>query len=149
MQKIDQGDLIWGMPHLFVKAFMDITIKKAYEKGQIIFREGDEASFFYTLIQGSVKLSIGETGQQVYIVNQAGEVFGWSSLTGRDRYSASAKCLEPTNLLLIEKEKLESLLNDNPANGMIFYKNLSQTLGDRLLKSYKIISKAERFEEQL
>lgn len=149
MQKIDQGDLIWGMPHLFVKAFMDITIKKSYEKGQIIFREGEEAAFFYTLIQGSVKLSIGETGDEVYIVNQAGEVFGWSCLMDRDLYSASAECLEPTNLLLIEKEKLESLLNNNPVNGMIFYKNLSQTLGDRLLKSYKIISKAKRLEEQL
>jgi CRP-like cAMP-binding protein len=149
MQTIDQGDLIWGMPHLFVRAFMDITTKKSYEKGQIIFREGEEAAFFYTLIQGSVKLSIGETGQEVYIVNQSGEVFGWSSLMERDQYSASAECLEPTNLLLIEKEKLESLLNDNPANGMIFYKNLAQTLGDRLLKSYHIISKAKRLAEQL
>lgn len=149
MQKIDQGDLIWGMPHLFVKAFMDITTKKSYEKGQIIFSEGEEAAFFYTLIQGSVKLSIGETGREVYIVNQTGEVFGWSSLMERGLYTTSAECLEPTSLLLIEKEKLESLLNDNPANGMIFYKNLSQTLGDRLLKSYKIISRAKRLEEQL
>ena len=148
MQIIDQGDLIWGLPHLFVKTFMDITTKKSYEKGQIVFHEGDDASFFYTLIQGSVKLSIGETGEEVYIVDQAGEVFGWSSLMDRSHYSASAECLEPTYLLLIEKEKLEGILKRDPANGMIFYKNLSQTLGNRLLKSYKIISKAKKLETQ-
>jgi CRP-like cAMP-binding protein len=148
MPKIDQGDLIWGLPHLFVKTFMDITTKKSYEKGQIVFHEGEKAAFFYTLIQGSVKLSIGETGQEVYIVDQAGEVFGWSSLMDRSHYSASAECQEPTNLLLIEKEKLERILNSDPANGMIFYKNLSQTLGNRLLRSYKIISEAKRIEEQ-
>jgi CRP/FNR family transcriptional regulator, cyclic AMP receptor protein len=148
MQKIDQGDLILGLPHLFVKTFRDITIKKSYDKGQIVFFEGDKASFFYTLIQGSVKLSIGETGQEVYIVDQAGEVFGWSSLMDRSRYSASAECLEPTNLLLIEKEKLERILNNDPANGMIFYKNLAQTLGNRLLRSYKVISEAKRLEAQ-
>ena len=148
MKIIDQGDLIWGMPHLFVKAFRDITVKKSCEKGQTIFHEGDKASFLYTLIRGRVKLSIGETGQEVYIVDQAGEVFGWSSLMDRDLYSASAQCLAPTDLLLIEKEKLEKLLNDNPVNGMIFYKNLSQTLGNRLLKSYKVISEAKRLEAQ-
>ena len=148
MPKIDQRDLIWGLPHLFVKTFRDITIQKTYEMGQIVFHEGEKASFFYTLIQGSVKLSIGETGQEGYIVDQAGEVFGWSSLMDRRHYSASAQCLEPTKLLLIEKEKLERLLNSDPANGMVFYKNLSQTLGNRLLKSYKIISEARRLERQ-
>jgi len=148
MPKIDQGDLILGLPHLFVKTFMDITIRKSYDKGQIVFLEGDSASFFYTLIQGSVKLSIGETGEEVYIVEQAGEVFGWSSLMDRSHYSASAECLEPTDLLLIEKEKLERILKRDPANGMIFYKNLAQTLGNRLLRSYKIISDAKRLEEQ-
>ena len=147
MPKIDQGDLIWGLPHLFVKTFMAITIKKSYEKGQSVFREGEKAAMFYTLIQGSVKLSIGETGQEVYIVDQAGEVFGWSSLMDRSYYSASAVCLEPTYLLLVEKEKLERILKSDPANGMIFYKNLSQTLGNRLLKSYKIISEAKRLKE--
>jgi CRP/FNR family transcriptional regulator, cyclic AMP receptor protein len=148
MPKIDQGDLILGLPHLFVKKFMDITVKKSYETGQSVFLEGDNASYFYTLIQGSVKLSIGETGEEVYIVEQAGEVFGWSSLMDRSHYSASAECVEPTNLLLVEKEKLERLLNNDPVNGLIFYKNLSQTLGNRLLKSYKIISEAKRLEEQ-
>ena len=148
MPKIDQGDLILGLPHLFVKSFMDITNRKSYEKGQFVFFEGDNASFFFTLIQGRVKLSIGETGEEVYIVEQAGEVFGWSSLMDRSQYSASAECLEPTNLLLIEKDKLERLLSSDPANGMIFYKNLSQTLGNRLLKSYKIIREAKRLEEQ-
>jgi CRP-like cAMP-binding protein len=148
MPKIDQADLIWGLPHLFVNTFRAITINKFYEKGQIVFREGDKAAMFYTLIQGSVKLSIGETGQEVYIVDQAGEVFGWSSLMDRSQYSASAKCLEPTNLLLIEKEKLERIFKNNPANGMVFYKNLSQTIGNRLLKSYKIISEAKRLEAQ-
>jgi CRP/FNR family transcriptional regulator, cyclic AMP receptor protein len=148
MPKIDQADLIWGLPHLFVNTFRAITINKYYEKGQIIFREGDKAAMLYTLIQGSVQLSIGETGQEVYIVDQAGEVFGWSSLMDRSHYSASAQCLEPTNLLLVEKEKLERILKSDPANGMVFYKNLSQTLGNRLLKSYKIISEAKRLEAQ-
>ena len=148
MPKIDQGNLIWGLPHLFIKTFRDITIKRTYEKGQKVFNEGDKAAFFYTLIQGRVKLSLGETGQEVYIVDQAGEVFGWSSLMDRSHYSASAECLEPTDLLLIEKEKLERILTSDPANGMLFYKNLSQTLGNRLLNSYKIISEAKRLEEQ-
>jgi CRP-like cAMP-binding protein len=147
MNMLNQGDLLWGMPHLFVKEFMKITTKKNYEKGSFIFREGDKADYFYTLIKGGVKLGIGETGQEVYIVDQAGEFFGWSSLMDREVYSASAECLEPTELMLIKKEALEILLKKDPTNGVIFFKNLSQTLGNRLLKSYDIISKAAQLQD--
>ena len=149
MNKLDQGDLLWGMPHLFVKEFMKITRIKKYEKGDFVFREGDKAEYFYTLIQGSVTLGIGETGQEVYIVDQVGEFFGWSSLMDRDFYSASAQCLEPTELMLIRNQQLEILLKKDPMSGAIFFRNLSQTLGNRLLRSYDIISKASRLKKYI
>ncbi len=148
MQVIDQGHLLWGMSQLFIKEYMDTTTTTSHAKGEILFHEGDPARHFYTLIEGSIKLGIGETGQEVYIVNQPGEVFGWSSLMNRDVYTASAECLEPTKLLKIDKEKLEELLEKEPANGITFFKNLAQTLGNRLLRSYHIISEAAQLQKK-
>ena len=74
----------------------------------------------------------------VYDVGQNGEAFGWSSLIGRDVYSASAECVEPTKLLVADRTRLNQVLEDDPANGIIFMKHLAATLGNRLIESYKL-----------
>ena len=134
---IRQSDLLLGTSMDFVKKFMDICHMVSHEKGDILFHENDEARHFYILLNGRVKLSVGGGSQVVYDVGQNGEAFGWSSLIGRDVYSASAECLEPTKLLVADRDKLNKILNEDPANGMIFMKHLAATLGNRLMESYK------------
>ncbi len=114
--------------------------KETYKTGHTLFHEGDPAGYFFVLFQGSVKITIGETGHTVYSVDQPAEVFGWSSLVGRDQYSASAECREKTTLLRIDVEKLDKVLENNPATGMIFFKRLAGVLGNRLLQTYKLMS---------
>jgi CRP-like cAMP-binding protein len=112
----------------------------------LLFREGDPAHAFYILLKGCVKLSLGETGQIVYVVSNAGEAFGWSSLIGRKIFSASAECMAPTKLLKFGKQRLQKILEKDPANSLILYKRLAEILGNRLLQSYAIISSASRAE---
>ncbi len=134
---IDQGDLLWGMSMIFVKKFMDIAKTVTYEEGDYIFREGDDANHFHTLIEGRVDLNVGEAGDRVYVVKRAGETFGWSSLVDRKSYSASARCMGPTVLLRIDRKEFDALMQDDPVNGMLFYKNLAGMLGNRLIHRYQ------------
>jgi len=137
--KIDQGDLLWGMSMIFVKEFMEYTIQESFEKGELVFREGDKADYFYTLIEGHVQLTIGDVEKEVYTVSRAGEAFGWSSLLDRNYYSASAKCMQATVLLKLERGSLNKLLEKNPENGFLFYKKLSGMLGSRLIQCYRLV----------
>ena len=137
---LKQSDIFWGTDKEFMKQIMDISIRESHKQGDFLFREGDQADSFYTLIKGRIRLSIGETGQTVYAVSHAGEAFGWSSLIGRDVYTASAECIESTTLMKIENEKLLKILKDDPSNGLILFKQLAGTLGNRLLQMYDIIS---------
>jgi len=91
------------------------------------------------LLNGRVKLGVGESEEMVYDVRQNGEAFGWSSLIGRSDYSASAECIEPSKLLKTDRKKLQEILEADPANGIIFFKQLAATLGNRLIESYKKI----------
>ena len=137
---IKQSDLLLGTSMDFVKQFMDHSEMVSRDKGDVLFRENDPARFFYTLLSGRVKLSISQGGHTVHDTKQNGEAFGWSSLIGRDVYSASAECIEPTKLLITDSKKLTQLLEKDPANGLIFFKHLAATLGNRLLESYTMIS---------
>jgi len=137
---IKQSELFMGTSMDFVKKFMDISQMASHPKGEILFREYDPAGYFFILLSGRVKLSIGDTGQMVYEASRVGEAFGWSSLIGGNEYSASAECMEPTKLLKTDNQKFRRVLDQDPDNGIIFFKQLAATLGNRLLESYKIIS---------
>lgn len=144
-----QGDIFWGMNKEFVGEIMKAALTESYSKGDILFRTGDPADHFFILTKGQIKLSIGENGYSVYIVSKAGEAFGWSSLIGRDAYSATAECLSPTKLLKMGGDELQKILEKDADNGMIFYKRLSGILGNRLLQSYKMISSATRADTSM
>jgi CRP-like cAMP-binding protein len=139
-----QADLLRGMGKEFLKQFMDNTVKETHRKGYFLFREGNRATHFYILLKGRVKLTIGDTGHTVYTIDHPGEAFGWSSLLGREVYSASAECRESTKLLRIDVKKLQGILEKDPANGLIFFKHLSAALGNRLLQTYRMVSTASQ-----
>ena len=136
---IDQADLFEGMERLFIRGFMALTAREEYRKGDFIFHAGDKAEFFYTLIEGCVRLSIGVDEIEVYTVDHSGEAFGFSSILDRNYYFASASCLEPTQLLKIEGKSLNQFLQDHPKNSSIFYKRIANRLAQRLVECYKII----------
>jgi len=139
---LKQKDIFWAMDKDFVKSIMDIAESDSYKEGDVLFREGDQADNFYILLKGRVKLILGQTGQVVHVVSNAGEAFGWSSLIGRDTYSASAECVLPAKLLKFERQKLQKAVAKDPANGIVFFKRIAEILGNRLLQSYAMLSSA-------
>jgi CRP-like cAMP-binding protein len=143
---LKQKDIFWAMSKDFVKEIMESSVTESHKEGEWLFREGDPANTFYILLKGRVKLSMGDTGHAVYIVSNAGEAFGWSSLINRERFSASAECTAPTKLLKFDKEKLHKILEKDPGNSLILFKRLAELLGNRLLQSYTIISSASQAE---
>jgi CRP-like cAMP-binding protein len=137
---IKQSELFTGTSMDFVKKFMDISEMSSHNEGEILFRENDPAKFFFILLNGCVKLSVGKSEQVVYNAQCNGEAFGWSSLIGGDVYSASAECIETTKLLKTSSDKLARVLEADPDNGIIFFKQLAATLGNRLLETYKLVT---------
>ena len=135
-----QKELFRGMSKDFIKEVMSTSIKESHDKGSLIFREGERAGHLYILLEGQINIRIGDGWQMVSTVYHKGEVFGWSGIVGRQVYTATAECKEPTKLLKISVEKLQRILEKDQANGFVFYKRLAGILGDRLEHSYRMIS---------
>jgi CRP-like cAMP-binding protein len=83
----------------------------------------------------------------VHTVSRPGEAFGWSSLVGRDIYSASAECVQPTKLLKIDREDFQEILEKDPINGLSFFRRLAGALGERLIISYGSLGLAQTSDE--
>jgi CRP-like cAMP-binding protein len=135
-----QIDILSGLDKEFIKRMMDIGTRSSLQAETFLFRQGDSAEHFYILTKGHIKLSSGEGGHTVHTINHGGEAFGWSSLTGSETYTASAQCIEPVTLTMYHRDKLQPLLADDPVNAFKFFKNLAATLGNRLVRSYDMLS---------
>ena len=134
---IQQADLLRGMDKDFIREFLAIAMKESYNVGDFLFQRGEKARYFFILVRGHVRLSVGYSGHVVHSVDHPGEAFGWSSLVGRSYYSASAECVDPTKVLRIENEKIQKVLEKHPASGLIFFRRLAKILGDRLVQGYE------------
>lgn len=137
---IEQADFFYGTSMTFANAVMKIAEKESYKAGETIFTEGDPAEVLYVLIEGRVRIMIGELGHIVYIVSKGGEAFGWSTLVGRQSYSATAECLESTTLISFDRQRFQKILDNDPVSGQKLYKGLTKTLANRLLETYKMIA---------
>ena len=133
------GDFIMGMGKEFALQAMEISEKLSLAEGDTLFKEGESADYFYVLIKGRVELSLGTAGPVVYTAKHPGEVIGWSSLVGRNSFSASARCLEPVKLVKFDRENFFAILQKNASNEALLYKRLAQMLGNRLLELYPTI----------
>lgn len=137
---LKQGDLFWGMNKDFVKEAMVNSTKENLEEGQTVFKEGDPADFFYILIKGRIKLTLGQKSREVYVAYQPGEIIGWSSLIGRETLSATAHCLEATTLSKVDRSKFLDILGRYPTEGATLFQRVASMLGDRLVHLYPSIA---------
>jgi CRP-like cAMP-binding protein len=137
---VQQANFFFGTSMTLANENMKTAVREFHPTGTVIFKEGAAANHFYVLLEGRVRISIGESGHVVYIVSRGGEAFGWSSLVGRERYTASTESIEPTTLMSFERERFQQVLAKDPVNGMVLYKGLANMLAGRLLETYRMIS---------
>lgn len=136
---VKQSDLLWGLDNQFIKNFIDSAMKKTHPKGYKLFNAGDPADFFFILVKGSIQLSMGDQDRTTYLVEHAGEAFGWSGLVGMPTYSAAAECLEESMVMIFAKEFVKDVTDSDPVNGMRFFRRLARMLGNRLIHSYQFV----------
>jgi hypothetical protein len=54
--------------------------------------------------------------------------------------------MTPVRLLRFDRDKVLKIVEEDPANGLVFFKRLAGILGNRLLHSYKVIFTALQTE---
>jgi CRP-like cAMP-binding protein len=138
--RLKQADIFWGLNPNLLEAIMAVGTRHAFATGTFVYRRDDPADFLYILMQGEVRLRLGDEGSEVFTIATLGEVFGWSSLIGRDRHTLSALCSQPVTVLKFERRRLTALVEKDSDSGIIFYRQLSRALGNRLLQIYDTVA---------
>jgi CRP-like cAMP-binding protein len=95
----------------------EVARLKSYERGALIFAEGDPSDAFMVITSGRVKVfKSTPAGKEVILeIFGAGDPLGAVSVYESAPYFASAVALEPTQILRIEQPVFFRLLEQDPA----------------------------------
>ncbi|MEL7399007.1 MAG: cyclic nucleotide-binding domain-containing protein [Pseudomonadota bacterium] len=110
----------------------------SYREGEVIFKEGDCASYIYIVEQGRVKLVFDEHG--VYLTKaelEPGMCFGETSVIGIQPHSATTIAMEDCELLILSGETLGELFETDKALFSILILNIARESCRRLYKTNK------------
>jgi len=134
---ITEMDLFTGLDLNFMGEIADkCCIEENFTKDTVLFKEGDEATSLYILVNGSVDLKIKDE-TTVYSLSEPSDIFGWSSMVENSQYTATAVCREEIKVIKIDTHRLNRLFNENPIFGLTVYRRLCGVFNKRLSSIYK------------
>ena len=133
-----------GLSQAQIKKLLALAQQSSYRAGEKVVVEGEPAKSFHILVQGavSIKMRMEEHGEMVLsILKRAGEIFGWSALVEGGRSTATAECLEESEVLSFAKKDLENLFARDPVLGYCFMKRLAGLVSRRLENTRSLLVK--------
>lgn len=108
--------LFTGLPQSDLEKIAAISAVKSLEKGDYLFHEGCAAHGFYVVQRGAVNVHrVNAAGkEQIIHIFRTGESFAEVALASERGYPADARAIEPTQVLLVQKAGILTLLQRQP-----------------------------------
>jgi CRP-like cAMP-binding protein len=104
-----------------------------FERNHVIFREGDECSEFYLIVNGLVGLEIVAPGHVFRVQTLfSGDELGWSALLMGSGKQFQARALERVDALAFEGADLLAACRADPAFGFALMQRLLAVVAERL-----------------
>lgn len=120
----------------FLEKIYKISRVRKYEKGRIIFMEGEPGEAFFYIKSGLVKVSkLSRDGREhiLHVLNE-GHVFAEVTLFSNTEYPATAEVLEDAEIGIIKNEDLEKVIKENPDLSLQMIKYLNKRLVEAHMK---------------
>lgn len=121
-----------------------IVAERNLTAGEEIFMTGDEATSFFMISMGSIKIySNSSKGDAMGIANLgSGAHFGELPFFDQGKRSATAEAIEPCRMLEIQYVDLARVIDENPSMGNKIYKSCSRFLASRLRNTLEDLNQA-------
>ena len=117
------------------------TAPKTFKKGRMLFQQGEQATAFYVLLEGWVKVfrDLPTGDEAVFGVFTGGETFAEAAMFLGERYPASAEVVSDARLLPIHSSPIRERLLANPEICMSMLASMSVHL-------HRIVSQVEQLQ---
>ena len=119
-----------GIPEDQMAAIKKIAITKRFNKGEVIFSEGDAGNGFFVIAQGRVKIfKVSAEGKEhILHIYGYGQPFGEVPVFAGQKFPANAQALEKTIAIFLPRSDIVDLVAANPSLALNMLAVMSQKL---------------------
>ncbi len=113
---VRSSPLFGAMPAEAVYSLVGSQSVRVYEKGTVLFQQGEPADYFFLVMDGWVKVSriTPDGAEAVVSVFRRGETFAEAAIFLGGRYPVSAEVVVTSRLLRIDGTMLRQRIRENP-----------------------------------
>lgn len=122
-----------------------------FHKNDVIFQQDTSAEYFYILSKGEVFIRYKPYDGPPLVVTRIypGDIFGWSAVLQRQKYTSAATAEEDCQVYQISGCDLLALCAQSPDSGAIILQRLATIISVRLQGTHKDILEGFRSEMNL
>lgn len=116
IEQLKKPLLFSGLNNADLSELASITVRRAFRKGETLFSEGEEATGFYLLVSGGIKLCrMSPDGREkvLHFVKPL-ETFAEAAFFGDGKYPAEARAMESGEVLYLPRQGFMDLMSHNP-----------------------------------
>ncbi|MBC8459140.1 MAG: Crp/Fnr family transcriptional regulator [Deltaproteobacteria bacterium] len=127
---ISATPLFRGLPEKQLKEIEQIAVDRDFNKGEVIFLEGDDGNGFFLIAEGLIKIfKVSSEGkEQILHILGPGEPFGEVPVFSGQQFPASAETIIESHLLFFPRTAFVNLISANPSLAMNMLAVLSRRL---------------------
>lgn len=127
---ISATPLFRGLPEKQLKEIEQIAVDRDFNKGEVIFLEGDDGNGFFLIAEGLIKIfKVSSEGkEQILHILGPGEPFGEVPVFSGQQFPASAETIIESHLLFFPRTAFVNLISANPSLAMNMLAVLSMRL---------------------
>ncbi len=135
-QLLSQAEFFEGLSDAQLASVADLCEEISCRQGEVLFQEGHKAERLHVLAEGEIHISIQLSSRPerltMSVIDEPGQVFGWSALVAPYYYTASALCETDSRYLAIDGQALMQVLERDSTMGFLIAQRLTEVIGTRL-----------------
>lgn len=134
VELLAEHDFFKDLDPKHLQIIADCASNVVFEEGEQIFKEGDDANYFYVLRHGKVALEVfvPRKGSVNILTVEEGDVLGWSWMFPPYKWHFDARAVELTRAAAFDARCLRGKYEKDPQLGYALMKKFAQVMLDRM-----------------
>ena len=129
-----------GISKSTVERIISLSIHRTISKGNLFFKENDQANSMYVLLSGSVEVyKTWQSTQYTITTLHQGDCFGEMSVIDHCERSATVKALEDCEILEIGMESFAAIYQEDLKQYTMLQMNIGREVSRRLREANKLL----------
>jgi CRP/FNR family transcriptional regulator, cyclic AMP receptor protein len=132
---LKQQSFFQGLEDSYIEFIVSCATNAVFKAGEFLFREGQEANYFFLIREGTVNLEIYSTQKGPITVQTLGEgeIVGWSWIISPYQWRFDARAVDATRLIALDGKCLRDKCNKDPKLGYDLLKRFAPIIEQRLV----------------